>query len=132
MSHTTTPTGKEIVKVDTVLLSVHMKVTDNASNIKKDFSFFYGSFCFLHTLELVVCEFMEDDSVKPCLMKIKGPCRHLKMSLTGWSCFVELCDMKHIAIAKPPIGGHRFQRPTSRISKVLRLKKMTLKKMTLK
>jgi hypothetical protein len=97
-----TPAGKEIVKVDTVLPSVHMKVTDNASNIKKAFSFFDGGFCFLHTLELVVREFMEDDSVKPWLMKIKGLCRHLKMSLTGWSCFVELCDMKHIAIASLP------------------------------
>ena len=83
------------MKVDTVLPSVHMKVTDNASNIKKAFSFFDGGFFFLHTLELVVREFMEDDSVKPWLMKIKGLCRHLKMSLTGWSCFVELCDMKH-------------------------------------
>ena len=69
-----TPAGKKIVKVDTVLPSVHMKVTYNASNIKKAFSFFDGGFCFLHTLELVVREFRED-------------------------------DMKHIAIAKPPIGG---------------------------
>ena len=55
-----TPAGKEIVIVDTVFSCVHMKVTDNDSNIKKDFSFFDGGFCFLHTLELVVREFMED------------------------------------------------------------------------
>ena len=35
-----TPADKEIVKVDTVLPIVYMKVTDNVSNIKKDFSFF--------------------------------------------------------------------------------------------
>ena len=66
-----TPGGKEIVIVDTVFSCVHMKVTDNASNIKKAFNFFEGGFCFLHTLELVVCEFMEDESVKPWLIKIK-------------------------------------------------------------
>ena len=56
-----TPGGKEIVIVDTVFSCVHMKVTDNASNIKKAFNFFEGGFCFLHTLELVVREFMEDE-----------------------------------------------------------------------
>ena len=100
-----TPGGKEIVIVDTVFSCVHMKVTDNASNIKKAFNFFEGGFCFLHTLELVVREFMEDESVKPWLIKIKGLCRHLKMSLTGWSCFVNLCEMRHVTITKPPIGG---------------------------
>ena len=35
-----TAAGTEIVLLDTVLQSVHMKVTDNASNIKKDFQFF--------------------------------------------------------------------------------------------
>ncbi len=35
-----TASGNEIVLVDTVLSCVHMKVTDNASNIKKDFKFF--------------------------------------------------------------------------------------------
>ena len=48
-----------------------MKVTDNTSNIKKTFSFFDGGFCFLHTLELFVREFMEDDSVKPWLIKVE-------------------------------------------------------------
>ena len=81
------------MKVDTVLPSVYMKVTDNVSNIKRP------------SVPLVVREFTEDDSVKPWLIKIKGLCRHLKMSLTGWSCFVDLCDMKHTVIAKPPIGG---------------------------
>ena len=57
------------------------------------------------TTELVVREFMEDESVKPWLIKIKGLCRHLKMSLTGWSCFVNLCEMRHVTITKPPIGG---------------------------
>ncbi len=32
--------GTEIVLVDTVFPCVHMKVTDNASNIKKAFKFF--------------------------------------------------------------------------------------------
>jgi hypothetical protein len=41
-----TPGGKEIVIVDTVFSCVHMKVTDNVSNIKKDFNFFEGGFCF--------------------------------------------------------------------------------------
>jgi hypothetical protein len=49
-----TASGTEIVLLDTVLQSVHMKVTDNASNIKKAFTFFEGGFCFLHTLELVI------------------------------------------------------------------------------
>ncbi len=49
-----TAAGTEIVLLDTVLQSVHMKVTDNVSNIKKAFKFFDGGFCFLHTLELVV------------------------------------------------------------------------------
>ncbi len=49
-----TSAGTEIVLLDTVLQSVHMKVTDNTSNIKKAFKFFDGDFCFLHTLELVV------------------------------------------------------------------------------
>jgi hypothetical protein len=35
-----TDSDNEIVLVDTVFLCVHMKVTDNASNIKKDFKFF--------------------------------------------------------------------------------------------
>ena len=35
-----TTSGNEIVLVDTVFPCVHMKVTDNASNIKKDFKFF--------------------------------------------------------------------------------------------
>ena len=35
-----TASGTEIVLLDTVLQSVHMKVTDNASNIKKAFKFF--------------------------------------------------------------------------------------------
>jgi hypothetical protein len=35
-----TASGYEIVLVDTVFPCVHMKVTDNASNIKKDFKFF--------------------------------------------------------------------------------------------
>ncbi len=33
---------KKIVLVDTVFPSVHMKVTDNSSNIKKSFKFFDG------------------------------------------------------------------------------------------
>jgi hypothetical protein len=74
----------------TLLQSVHMKVTDNASNIKKAFKFFDGGFCFLHTLELVVREFMGNESVQPWMIKIKGLCRHLKMSLSGWTCFAEL------------------------------------------
>ncbi len=60
-----TAAGTEIVLLDTVLQSVHMKVTDNASNIKKTFKFFDGGFCFLHTLELVVREFMGNESVQP-------------------------------------------------------------------
>ena len=95
-----TPAGKEIVIVDIVFSSVHMKITDNASNIKKAFTFFEGGFCFLHTLELVVREFMEDESVKPWLIKIKGLCSHLKMSLTGWSCFVNLCKMRHVTVCE--------------------------------
>ena len=35
-----TASDTEIVLVDTVFPCVHMKVTDNASNIKKDFKFF--------------------------------------------------------------------------------------------
>ena len=35
-----TASGNEIVLVDTVFPCVHMKVTDNASNIKKAFKFF--------------------------------------------------------------------------------------------
>jgi hypothetical protein len=35
-----TVSGTEIVLVDTVFPFVHMKVTDNTSNIKKDFKFF--------------------------------------------------------------------------------------------
>ena len=35
-----TTSGNEIVLVDTVFPCLHMKVTDNASNIKKDFKFF--------------------------------------------------------------------------------------------
>ena len=100
-----TAAGTEIVLLDTVLQSVHMKVTDNASNIKKAFKFFDGGFCFLHTLELVVREFMGNESVQPWMIKIKGLCRHLKMSLSGWTCFAELCAMRHVKIVKPPIGG---------------------------
>jgi hypothetical protein len=35
-----TDSGNEIVLVDTVFPCVHMKVTDNTSNIKKSFKFF--------------------------------------------------------------------------------------------
>ena len=35
-----TVSDNEIVLVDTVFPCVHMKVTDNASNIKRDFKFF--------------------------------------------------------------------------------------------
>jgi hypothetical protein len=35
-----TDSGNEIVLVDTVFPCVHMKVTDNGSNIKKTFKFF--------------------------------------------------------------------------------------------
>jgi hypothetical protein len=35
-----TVSGTEIVLVDTVFPCVYMKVTDNASNIKRDFKFF--------------------------------------------------------------------------------------------
>ena len=35
-----TASGTEIVLFDTVFPCVHMKVTDNASNIKRDFKFF--------------------------------------------------------------------------------------------
>jgi hypothetical protein len=35
-----TASGTEIVLVDTVFPCVHMKVTDNASNVKKVFKFF--------------------------------------------------------------------------------------------
>jgi hypothetical protein len=100
-----TASGTEIVLLDTVLQSVHMKVTDNASNIKKAFTFFEGGFCFLHTLELVVREFMGDESVQPWMIKIKGLCWQLKMSLTGWTCFAELCEMRHEKILKPPFDG---------------------------
>jgi hypothetical protein len=89
----------------TLLSCVHMKVTDNASNIKKDFKFFDGDFCFLHTLELVVREFMTDESVQSWMIKIKGLCRHLKMRLSGWTCFAELCAMRHVKILNLPIGG---------------------------
>ena len=46
-----TAADTEIVLLDTVLQSVHMKVTDNASNIKKAFKFFDGGFCFLFSTE---------------------------------------------------------------------------------
>ena len=59
----------------------------------------------MHTLELVVREFMGNESVQPWMIKIKGLCRHLKMSLSGWTCFAELCAMRHVKIVKPPIGG---------------------------
>ena len=49
-----TAAGTEIVLLDTVLQSVHMKVTDNASNIKKAFKFFDGVFCFLFSTEAFV------------------------------------------------------------------------------
>ena len=38
-----TASGNVIVLVDTVFLCVYMKVTDNASNIKKSFKFFDGA-----------------------------------------------------------------------------------------
>jgi hypothetical protein len=100
-----TTAGTEIVLLDTVLQSVHMKVTDNVSNIKKAFNFFDGGFCFLHTLELVVRELIGNESVQTWMIKIKGLYSHLKMSLSGWTCFVELCAMRHVKILKPPIGG---------------------------
>jgi hypothetical protein len=92
-----------------------MKVTDSASNIKKAFKFFDGGFCFLHTIKLVVREFMGNESVQPWMIKIKGLCRQLKMSLSGWTCFAELCAMRHVKILKTPIdgetrwGGHHQQ-----------------------
>jgi hypothetical protein len=110
-----TDTGTEIVLLDTVLQSVHMKVTDNASNIKETFKFIDGVFCFLHTLELVVREFMGNESVQTWMIKIKGLYRNLKVSLSGWTCFTELCVMRHVKILKSPIvgetrwGGHRQQ-----------------------
>ncbi len=91
--------------LDTVLQSVHMKVTDNSSNSKKSFKFFDGGFCFLHTLELVVREFMRNESVHPWMIKIQGLYRHLKMRLSDWTCFTDLCAMRHVKILKPPIGG---------------------------
>jgi hypothetical protein len=99
-----TVAGIEIVLLDTVLQSVRMKVTDNASNIKKTFKFFDGVFCFLHTHKLVVPEFMGNESVQPWMIKIKGLCRHLKISLSGRTYFTELCAMRHVKILKPPIG----------------------------
>ena len=96
---------KIVVHKDSVLDSVHMKVTDNAANIKKAFSFFDGGFCFLHTLELVVQGFMADDAVSPWFEKIQGICRHLKISMSGWLCFVELCEPHGLNCTKPPIGG---------------------------
>jgi hypothetical protein len=59
-----TATGTEIVLIDTVLQSVHMRVTDNASNIKKAFKFIDGVFCFLHTDMLcgTVCDETCEDS----------------------------------------------------------------------
>ena len=39
-----TASGTEIVLVDTVFPCVHMKVTDNVSNIKKTFKFFDDEF----------------------------------------------------------------------------------------
>ena len=97
--------AKIVVHKDSVLDSVHMKVTDNAANIKKAFSFFDGGFCFLHTLELVVQGFMADDAVSPWFEKIQGICRHLKISMSGWLCFVELCEPHGLNCTKPPIGG---------------------------
>ena len=44
-----TPGGKEIVIVDTVFSSVHMKITDNASNIKKAFNSLREVSVFTHT-----------------------------------------------------------------------------------
>ena len=55
---------------------------------------------FLHTLELVVREFMEDEFVNPWLVKIKGLCGNLKMNLIGWSCFEEMCQMRHVTIRR--------------------------------
>jgi hypothetical protein len=59
-----------------------MKVTDSASNIKKSFKFFDRDICFLHTLKVVVREFMSDESVQSWMIKIKGLCRHLKIILS--------------------------------------------------
>jgi hypothetical protein len=39
------------------------------------------------------------------MIKIKGLFSHLKMSLSVWTCFAELCAMRHVKILKPPIGG---------------------------
>ena len=53
-----TAADTEIVLLDTVLQSVHMKVTDNASNIKKTFKFFDGDFfVFYFRRRLLLAEF---------------------------------------------------------------------------
>ena len=57
-------------------------------------------------IELVVREFMEDESVKPWLIKIKGLCRHLKMSrgengisLLGITCYaIVQVDGKYVML----------------------------------
>ena len=59
----------------------------------------------MHTLELVVQEFMVHESVKPWLDKIKGLSRHLKISMCGWSCFEELCVAHGLGSSRPPVGG---------------------------
>jgi hypothetical protein len=84
------------------LLTVGVRQNQKKHMLSKIFD---GGFCFLHTLELVVREFMGNESVQPWMIKIKGLCRHLKMSLSGWTCFAELCALRHVKILKPPIGG---------------------------
>ncbi len=63
-------------------------------------------FVYMSILFTMYClEFMGNESVYPWMIKIKGLCRHLKMSLSGWTCFAELCAMRHVKILKPPIAG---------------------------
>ena len=46
--------------------------------------------------------------------------KFVKWFVRNSRCFVELCDMKHIAIAKPPIGGQtRWGGITSRFCRTL-------------
>ncbi len=86
-----------------------LTLTDNSSNIKKTFNFFDGGFCCLHTLELVVRQFMRNESVQTNESFVQREvCCEVKSTIWIGAC-------------------SRYVKCGPRISKLLRLKKIMLK-----
>jgi hypothetical protein len=62
---------------------VHGKISDNASNMAKDWAGFEGGFCNAHTIELSVHKYTEHERIKPTYSRMRGIVGYFNKSTNG-------------------------------------------------